>query len=256
MLRAFTRAVPPNMGRCELTYRDREPISHDRAAGQHAEYCGLLRHRGAEVTTLAASARHPDCCFVEDAAVVVGGVAVFAAMGAASRRGEQRAVEAALGRFCETRRLPAPATIDGGDVVKVGRKVFVGLSRRTNAAGFEALARVAAERGYEAAAVNVGRCLHLTTACGVVDEETLIVNPRWVDTSAFRGMRVLAVPEDEPWAANTLRVGGAVCVEAGAPRTLELVSGHHADVEVLDISEFRKAEGSLSCLSIIFETEG
>lgn len=255
MLRAVTRAVSPEIARCELTHKDREPLNFGRAAGQHAEYCGLLRHRGVEVLTLAASERHPDCCFVEDTAVVFGPLAVIASMGAASRRGEPAAVEAALARFRELRRVELPATIDGGDVVKVGRKIFVGQSSRTNAAGFEALARFAAECGYEAAPVRVGGCLHLTTASSALDEETVIVNPRWVDPAEFGGLRVLRVPEEEAWAANTLRAGGAVCVEAGAPRTLDIVRAYHADVEVLDISEFRKAEGSLSCLSIIFETE-
>ncbi len=252
MLRAITRAVSRNIAKCELTFRCRELISYERAVRQHDEYCGLLRYRGVEVVTLGASDRYPDCCFVEDTAVVIDELAIIASMGAASRRGEITDAEKVLSQHREIARVSPPATIDGGDVVRAGKRIFVGLSRRTNAEGVEALTRLARPFDYSIVPVHVSGSLHLTTACSVIDDETVILNSRWVDASPFEGMRVLHVAEDEPWAANTMRVAGAVCVEAGATQTADLIHRHHADIEVLNISEFRKAEGSLSCLSIIF----
>ncbi|HVF55339.1 MAG TPA: arginine deiminase family protein [Pyrinomonadaceae bacterium] len=252
MLKAITRGVSRHLERCELTFRRRDCLNYERAVGQHEAYRALLRRCGAQLINLEASDDYPDCCFVEDTAVVFDELAVVALMGAPSRRGETPVVEKTLSAHREIVRLAAPATLDGGDVVRLGRRIFVGRSQRTNAAGVEALARVVEPFGYEVTPVAVRKSLHLTTACSALDEETVLLNPQWIDAAPFARCWLLPVPEDEPWAANTLRIGETVCVESGAPRTLELVGRHCANVEVADISEFRKAEGSLSCLSILF----
>ena len=253
MLKAITRAVSRNISRCELTFRQRDRVDYEKAVRQHADYRALLRRCGVEVLNLEAGDENPDCCFVADMAVVLEEVAVIASPGVASRRGEVTAVEEILSAQLEIARLAPPATLDGGDVVVLGRQLFVGRSRRTNLAGIESLAEAARPLGYRVTPVTVLGSLHLTTACSALDEETVLVNPRWIDAAPFaRHHRVLNVPAGEPWAASTMRVGRKVCVEAGAPRTLELVERHCAEVEVLDISEFRKAEGSLPCLSILF----
>jgi dimethylargininase len=253
MLRAITRAVSRNMARCELTFRGREPIDIERAARQHDEYCALLGYRGAQVTRLEADEAFPDCCFVEDTAIVLDELAVITSMGAASRRGEQATVEKELSKRRELSRIEAPATIEGGDVLRVGRKLFVGLSQRTNKAGIEALQNILHPHGYEVIPVTVKGSLHLKTACSAIDDETLLVNSHWIALEPFADFKILKVPDEEPWAAGTLRLGEGVCLEACAPRTVELVSRHTQDIEILDIAEFSKAEGSLSCLSIIFE---
>ncbi len=252
MLKAITRAVSRNITRCELTFRQREPIDYEKAIHQHASYCDLLRRCGSAILNLEARDENPDCCFVADAAVVLEEVAVIASPGAPSRRGEVRAVEDILSSYREVVRINQPATLDGGDVVILGREIFVGCSRRTNPEGFESLARIARSYGYKVTPVSVKGSLHLTTACSALNEETVLLNSRWIDTAPFARHWVLDVPQDEPWAASTMRVGQTVCVEAGAPRTLELVGRHCPDVAAIDISEFRKAEGSLSCLSILF----
>lgn len=251
-LKAITRAVSRHIARCELTFRQRECVDYEKAVRQHQAYCDLLTARDAHVQILEASDEHPDCCFVEDTAVVLDELAVVVRMGAPSRRGEIDAVEKVLSERREVVRMTPPATLDGGDVVRLGKRLFVGRSRRTNRAGVEFLARVVRPFGYEVTPVSVAGSLHLTTACSALDDETVLLNPRWIDVEPFARCWTLQVPEDEPWAANTLRVGETICVEACAPRTLELVGRHCADVAVLDISEFRKAEGSLSCLSILF----
>jgi dimethylargininase len=252
LLKAITRAVSRNISRCELTYVRRECVDYERAVRQHAAYRELLERSGARVLELDACDENPDCCFVADTAVVLDELAVVASMGAPSRRAEVAAVEELISSLRPVKRISLPATLDGGDVLRVGRRLFVGRSGRTNRAGVEALASLVAPFGYEVTPVAVRGSLHLTTAASALDEETVLVNPRWIDAAPFARQWVLEVPEEEPWAASTVRVGATVCVEAGAPRTLELVGRHCPDVEVLDISEFRKAEGSLPCLSILF----
>jgi dimethylargininase len=253
MLKAITRAVSRNIQGCELTFRQREPLDYEKAVRQHASYCALLSRWGAEVLTLKAHDENPDCCFVADTAVVLEEVAVIASPGAWSRRREVNAVEEILSTHREVMRIEPPATLDGGDVLILGKRIFVGLSKRTNSYGIESLTRIAHTFGYNVIPVAVMGSLHLTTACSALDEETVLLNPRWIDAAPFARYWVLNVPEDEPWSASIMRVGSSVCVEAGAPRTLELVSRHCREVEVLDISEFRKAEGSLPCLSILFQ---
>lgn len=253
MLIGFTHVVSPQLADCALTFIEREPISYERAVRQHKEYSGLLKYHGVSVVELTGSTHCPDSCFVEDTAIVLDEIAIIASMGAPSRRGERAAAEKALARFRKLAYINLPATIDGGDVVKVGKTIFVGLSSRTNALAVEELTRIIGPLGYRVVPVRVAGSLHLTTACSALDSETLLVNPRWLDLEPFAGYRVLSVTEDEPWAANTLRLGDTVCLEADAPRTAQLVQSVNPKIEIIDISEFRKAEGSLTCLSIIFE---
>jgi len=241
------------MAACELTYRSREAINYETASLQLERYCELLGSWGVDLMPLPASDSYPDCCFVQDTAVVLDEVCIIASMGAAARVGEATEVERLIAPIREIRRILSPATLDGGDVVQVGKRLFVGLSTRTNARGIAALGQIVELFGYTVVPVTVNGGLHLTTGCGIVNDETVLLNPRWLDASAFKGLRQLHVSEEEPWAANTIRVGDAVCLEEGAPQTIDLVQPHVDSIETLDISEFRKAEGSLSCLSLIFK---
>jgi len=250
--KAITRGVSRNIGACELTYRSREKIDYEKANTQLELYCELLRDWGVDLVKIPVNDSFPDCCFVQDTAVVLDEICVVASMGAATRRGEVSDVERQVSLFRKIRRIFLPATLDGGDVVQIGRRLFVGLSSRTNARGIEAFRRLVEPYGYVVVPVVVNGGLHLTTGCGVVNDETVLLNPRWLDATAFRNLRQLHVPEEEPWAANTIRVDNDVCLEAGAPRTAELVQPFAKRIATLDISEFRKAEGSLSCLSLIF----
>ncbi|MDX6692590.1 MAG: dimethylargininase [Blastocatellia bacterium] len=256
MLRAITRAVSRQLARCELTFKEREGIDYERAARQQEAYCRLLERCGVAVFNLEASDALPDCCFVADTAVVLDELAVIANMGASSRRRETAAAEKILSNYRQVARIEPPATLDGGDVVRLGKQLFVGRSARTNEEGIAALARLTREFGYSVTPVCVTGSLHLTTACSALDEETVLLNPCWIDDAPFAGLRVLCGPEQEPWAASTLRVGQTICVEAEAPRTRQLVEQVCPRVEALDISEFRKAEGSLSCLSLLFRDDG
>jgi len=252
MLQAITRAVSRNITRCELTFRQRECVDYDKAVFQHEEYCALLRRCGAQVVTLEACDENPDCCFVADTAIVLDEMAILASMGAPTRRDEVSAITESIRTHREIVRLAPRARLDGGDVLVMGRHIFVGRSRRTDSEGIASLAQLVRPFGYTVTPVSVTGSLHLTTACSALNEETVLLNPHWIDAAPFAAYWVLPVPEDEPWAASTMRVGETMCVEAGAARTLELVSQHCRNVAVSDISEFRKAEGSLPCLSILF----
>src|SRR6185503_8796558 len=208
---------------------------------------------GVDLMPLASSDSYPDCCFVQDTAVVLDEICIIASMGAPARLGEVSEVEKLIASFRKIRRIFAPATLDGGDVVQFGKRLFVGLSSRTNARGISALGQIVECFGYTVIPVVVNGGLHLTTGCGIVNDETVLLNPRWLDAFAFSGLRRLYVPEDEPWAANTIRVDNNVCLEEGALQTADLVQPYAGNISTLDISEFRKAEGSLSCLSLIFK---
>jgi dimethylargininase len=249
---ALTHVISPNINNCELTFMNREPIDYQLAMQQHENYCSLLRACGAEVVKLSESLAHPDCCFTEDTAIVVNELGIICSMGVLSRRGEVSAVEKELAKHRPIARINLPAMIEGGDVLQAGKTIFVGLSKRTNAQGVEEVTKLLKPMGYEVITVQVKGSLHLTTAASAIDDETFLLNPLWADPGSFKNFNLLYSPEDEPWGANTFRVGDTICAEASFPKTIELLRRHHGRVEALDISEFRKAEAGLSCLSLIF----
>jgi len=252
---AVVRGVSPAIGRCELTYLEREPIVLDRAVSQHAAYATLLRELGLAVVEIPADPDLPDCCFVEDVAVVLDGLAVLTRPGAESRRGEVAAVEEVLARFRPLAHVGPPATLEGGDVLAVGRTLFVGRSPRTNAAGADRLRALAEPLGYQVVTVPVIGCLHLKSAVTALDDDHLLANTAWIDPTPFRGLEIFPVDPEEPGAANVLRVAGKVVAHPGFPRTLARVVALGYDVRPLDVSEFLKAEAALTCKSLLFRRE-
>jgi dimethylargininase len=255
MLLALTHIVPSNTARAEITFIERKPINQELAQHQHAAYCQTLERHGLSVKQLSANAQHPDACFVEDAAVVLDELAVITRMGAESRRAEVQAIAQALAPHRELAHIHPPATLEGGDVLRIGKKVYVGLSRRTNAEGIGALTSILNPRGYEVIPVEVNGCLHLKTACTALDEETLLLNRAYVTPETFKGYKLLFVPESEPLAANALRLGETILLAASFPKTLELLARQQPQVETLDISEFQKMEAGLTCLSLLFHVK-
>ena len=251
-LRALTRGVSPALAQCELTFMERAPIDLARAEAQHAAYCDALAGLGLDVARLPGDAALPDCCFVEDNAVVVDEVAVLTSMGADSRRGELPVVEAALARDRKVLRIERPARIDGGDVLIVGRAVFVGQTRRTDAAGTRALADALRPHGYAVTPVSVPGALHLKSAATALDADTLLVNREWVDLAPFARYDQIDVDPGEPWAANVLAVAGRLVMHAGFPRTRDRLEARGYAVEPVDVSEFLKAEAGVTCKSIVY----
>lgn len=249
---ALTHSVSPNIVQGERTYRDRPPIDLARARQQHTAHCNALRSHGLEVITLEANRGFPDAVFTEDPAVVVDEVAIMTHMAVESRWGESAAIEAALTPYREIVHMAPPACLDGGDVLQVGKRLFVGQSTRTNRAGTRALTDMLTPYGYHIIPVPVRGCLHLVTGATALDEATILAATDWIDTAPFEGFRILPVPRDEGPAANILPLDGAILMAAGYPQTADLVAGEGYQVELIDNSELEKAEGSLTCLSLIF----
>jgi dimethylargininase len=256
VLVAITRPVSATLPRCELTHVARRPLDVILARRQHGEYERAMAELGAAVVRLPPADDLPDATFVEDMAVVLDEVAILATPGAASRARELPDVERCLAQYRPLARLPAPATLDGGDVLRIGRTLFVGHSRRTNEAAIGALGECVRAFGYEVTPVPVHGCLHLKTACGYLGRETIVANGDWVDLSAFAATDVLAVPASEPWGANVLRIGEAVLVARGFPRTRALIDRRGFATREIDISELQKAEAGLTCLSVVFQSAG
>lgn len=255
MLIAITRDVSPTIADCELTFIDRQPIDIGVARRQLEDYRAALERCGVRVKRLAAEDRYPDSCFVEDTAIVVEEIAVIASMGAESRRGETPAIEAELAPHRKIARISLPGTIDGGDVLRVGRKVLVGLSTRTNESGFQQLAGILEPVGYEVVPVRTTESLHFKSDCTSIDDRTLVVNRDRINVDDLAGFGIVFTCDDEPGAANVLRVNERLFVQAGCPRTMERLRSVHPRVASLDTSEFHKAEAALTCLSIIFKAD-
>jgi len=205
------------------------------------------------VRQLAEQPDRPDSVFVEDTAIVLGEVAVITRPGAASRRGEVETIAPALVEFRELVRIEAPATLDGGDVLSLGCTVHVGTSARSNAEGIAQLASLLAPFGYTVAAAALRGCLHLKSAVTQVAPGLLLFNPDWVDAKCFPGWRAMAIDPSEPHAANALRIGEAVIHPASCPRTGDILRRAGVDVRSVDMSETEKAEGGVTCCSLVFE---
>jgi dimethylargininase len=253
-VRAITRAVSPALADCELTFVERVPIDVLKAEFQHGTYCAALREAGAVVEILPPEPDLPDSVFVEDVAVVLDEAAVITRPGAASRLAEVEPVAAALSRYRRLLRIQPPGTIDGGDVLRIGRDFYVGRSSRTNVDGIRQFTSFVGTFGYRAMPVGVTGCLHLKSAVTALDSETLLLNPQWIDETALPNVRKLVVPEEEAHAADALVVNGIVHLSARYPGTCELVERAGFIVRALDVSEFEKAEGALTCLSLVFST--
>jgi dimethylargininase len=250
-LLALTREVSSDLARCQLVHLERRPIDVALAREQHRAYEAALRAAGCEVRTLPADPSLPDSVFVEDTAVVFDEVAVIARPGAESRRGETEPVSLALAAFRPLFRITAPATLDGGDVLCIGRTVYVGESGRTNRAGIDQLAAAVAPYGYTVRPLAVHGCLHLKSAATLVTPDTVLCNPRSVDVAAFTGLRVLEVAGGEPGAANGLLAGVRLIYPSNYPATALRLAEQGIDLLTLNVSELQKAEGAVTCCAIL-----
>jgi dimethylargininase len=248
---AFVRKPTDALAFCELTHLERVPIDVARARQQHAAYAAALEELGAEVAWLPPLENHPDSVFVEDTAIVLPELAVITRPGAESRRGEVLSVANALSRHRSLAWIEAPATLDGGDVLVIGRTIFVGLSSRTNAEAVAALRAIVDPHRYDVVPVPIRRSLHLKSACTFIPPVTVIANRAWIEPALFGGMNVIATHDSEPAAACTLTFGGVTLVQASAPRTAERLKNAGLKTRAVDVSELQKAEAGLTCMSLI-----
>jgi dimethylargininase len=250
---ALTREISPAFNACELTHVARVPIDLDRARAQHRDYEARLVEAGCRVQRLAAGAHLPDSVFIEDTAVVFDEIAIVARPGAVSRRAETEAVAEALRPYRTLVHIESPGTLDGGDVLCSGRRVFVGRSSRTNDGGVAQLRRALAPYAYEVAVVSVRGALHLKSAVTAVAPDLLLMNPGWVSRELFAPFEILEVDPREPGAANALRVGTRVIFPTAFPRTRERLEARGLKLLTVDASEVAKAEGAVTCCSLVFD---
>jgi dimethylargininase len=251
---ALTRAVSTSIAQCELTHQSREPIDLSAARAQHDAYEAALASLGCEVRRLPSSATLPDSVFIEDTAVVLDEVAIVTRPGATSRRAETGVVAAALSSHRPLARVESPGTMDGGDVLVVGKSIFVGCSGRTNPEAVKQLRRIVSPVGYDLEALEVAGCLHLKSAVTALDDRVLLLNPSWLPAQAFRGFSVIPVDPSEPSAANAVRLGRRLVYPSTFPRTLERLRRESFDVTTADVTELAKAEGAVTCCSLILST--
>ena len=253
MLAAITRAVSPSLADCTLTFIPRQPIDVARAIQQQHAYERCLAELGVRVISLEAEADLPDSVFVQDAAVVLDEVAILASMGAKTRQPEVASVAKALSPYREVKWLTGAASLEGGDVMRIGRRLYVGLSGRTNREGIAQLQDILRPFEYEVTPVEVNACLHLSTGCAYLGRNVVLANRSWLNASRLDGVDFLEVPASEPWAANVLAVGDHILMSSSFPEPRELLTREGFRVRSVDISEFEKAEGSFTCLSLLFD---
>ena len=252
MLIAITRGVSAGIGACELTHLEREAIDVALARAQHRAYEEALTRVGCRVESLPALADLPDSVFVEDVAIVLDDIALVTRPGAESRRPETAHIAPVLAQHRRVTFVRPPGTLDGGDVLRIGRRIFVGRSGRSDESGIEQLRAVVWPYGYTVTAVPVSGCLHLKSAVTEVSPGVVVVNPAWVDAAAFGDVRVLEIDPDEPYAANGLLVGGRLIYPESFPRTRKRLEAAGIAIEPVDVSELQKAEGAVTCCSLVF----
>jgi len=250
---AVTRAVSPTLADCELTHRPRDPINVAGAMAEHAFYEETLRSLGATVVHAPPEPTLPDAVFVEDTALALDEVAVIARPGAATRRGEIESIATVLSAYKPLVRIQPPGTLDGGDVLRVGRTLYVGLSSRTNREGASQLEALVTPWRYEVIPVEVNGCLHLKSAVTQVAEHSLLINPRLVRAECFAPLEMIAVAPAEPDGANALWVGAAVIYPTHYPETRDRLERAGVRVVPVPSAELAKAEGGVTCCSLLFE---
>ncbi|HXA17897.1 MAG TPA: arginine deiminase family protein [Thermoanaerobaculia bacterium] len=249
--KAITRSVSASIGRCELTHAARTPINVDRAREQHRAYESCLASLGCEVRRIPEDDRYPDAVFIEDTAIVLDELAILTRPGAESRRGEVGAVAEMLRDYRTVASIDEPGTLDGGDVLLLERVLYVGRSQRTTSRGIDNLRELVAPRGYRVEAVTVDGCLHLKSAVTRVSNDALLMNRAWLTAAPFGEWRIIDVDPSEPAAANALRIGNSVVFPEELTHTRRRLEAEGIDVRAVPASELAKAEGGVTCCSLI-----
>lgn len=250
---ALIRDISPSLGDCELSFVDRVAIDTDLARRQHHAYARALESLGCKVRLLPAEPEMPDAVFVEDTALVLDEFAICTRPGVESRRREVTSIAKVLAGYRKLGFIGAPGTLEGGDILRIGRRIYVGLSARSNPEGIRQLEDLVRPLGYQLEAVPIRGCLHLKSAVTGVDGETVLLQRDWVDTAVFKNFRQIAIDEREPHAANALRVDAGLLYPDCFPRTLERLRRSDVPVTTVDVSELQKAEGAVTCCSLLIQ---
>jgi dimethylargininase len=253
MLTAITRSVSPALAGCELSFIPRQPINMEKARAQHHAYEEALAKLGARVISLPAEPELPDSMFVEDPAIVLEDVAIICPLGTETRRKEAPSLASALEKFRKLAYVKLPGLLEGGDVLRVGRHLYPGITQRTNPEGIRQLAVIAEHHGYDVTAIPVTGCLHLKSAVTYLGKNALLANRAWFDWKRLEGFDWIDVDPGEPHAGNALAIGDTIIFPASFPCTKERIEAKGFKVLSLDIAELQKAESGLTCSSLIFE---
>jgi dimethylargininase len=248
---AITRDVSPRFNECEITHIDRTPIDVHIAQSQHHAYVQALKELGYAVLELPAEKDLPDSVFVEDTAVILSDAAIITNPGADSRKPETLSIIPALRPYRELIFIESPGTVDGGDVLALGKNIYVGLSTRSNQAAVDQMNEKLGKYGYTAQGVEMHDCLHLKTAVTRVDDKTLLINRKWVDVENFEGYNLIDVDESEPFAANCLPVGDMIIFPVAFPKTSAKLEEYGYKIKSVVVDELAKAEGAVTCCSLI-----
>src|SRR5271157_577663 len=253
MLTAITRNVSSALAHCELSFIARQPIDLEKARAQHHAYEELLRKLGAQVISLPEEPDLPDSMFVEDPTIVLDELAVICPLGTETRRKEAPTLAAALDKYRKLCYVKLPALLEGGDVLRGERKIFVGLPRRSNAQGIRQLAVIVSQFGYDLTAVPVSGCLHLKSAVTYIGRNTLLGNRGWFQWARLPGFNWIDLDTAEPHAANALAIADSVVFPASFPRTRERIETKGFHVTPIEIGELQKAESGLTCSCLLFD---
>ena len=248
---AITRDVSPRFNECEITHIDRSPIDVRVAQSQHHGYVQALKELGCLVLELPAESDFPDSVFVEDTAVVLPEVALLTRPGADSRKPETESIARALAPYREILRIESPATVDGGDVLVLGKKIYVGMTSRSNQEAVNQMNALLRIFGYEVQGIRVGDVLHLKSAVTRVDDTTVLINGNWVDVEHFEGYRLIETDPSEPYAANCLPIGGSIIYPTAFPKTAAKLQALGFNTKPVMVDELAKAEGAVTCCSLI-----
>lgn len=248
---AITRKISSRFNECEITHIDRTPIDLEVAHAQHLEYVQALESLGCEVIELPEEHHLPDSVFVEDTAFILPEVAVITRPGADSRKPEIESIVKALSPYKRLVHITEPASVDGGDVLILGKNIYIGLSLRSNAEAIDQTQSLLKEYGYTVIGVEMHDCLHLKTAITKVDDQTVLINPNWVDTSHFKAFHWIEVDASEPFAANCLPINGQIIYPTSFPETAKKLTAHGCKIFPVHVDELAKAEGAVTCCSLI-----
>ncbi len=251
---AITREINTAIGSCELTFAPRLVIDFDLAVQQHEHYRSVLSSLGCEIVVVPTGPGLADSVFIEDTAIVLDEIAVLCRPGAAPRQPEVAGVADVLEQYRTLASIEAPGTLDGGDLLCIGKIIYAGLSTRTNTSGINQLRDIAADYGYSVEPIETTKCLHLKSAVSEVAPGTLLINSDWASRAAFKDYELIDIDKKETHAANALRVGRDVIYPSSFPRTMDMLVTRGINVIPVDLSELQKAEGAVTCCSLIFTT--
>jgi len=248
----LVRGIPDSFDQCIKPEGNPQPIDVPLARQQHRRYCEILSDLGKTVLFLPPDDRFPDGPFVEDTAVVVEDRALITYPGAASRRGEVVASAEVMRHFLELTQVESPATLEGGDVLQVGTTIFVGRTERTSDAGIAALSDWAGS-SRRVIPVDIAGALHLKTIVNALGDDVVVLSGEGVDSSIFSDYRILKAPEEEAKRLSFLAIGDHVLLPMDCPETGKMFQKEGFTLIPLDISEIRKAQAGLTCMSVLFE---